>query len=93
MSARTYFGSGSGVPQPVLSGTSLALVATVGGSVITVPCAHVKSTSLIFLTFATLGADPSPTYISAITAGTSFTIKSSSATDTSTMSYLIINPV
>ena len=70
-------------------GTSGAMTA---GSV-TVNTTAVTANSLIFLTANTLGTVtvPSAYYVSAIVAGTSFTITASDATDTSTIDWFLIN--
>jgi len=74
------------------AGTSGALVATGGGSIVTVTTTAVTATSLIYLSYSgTTVNNPGSLYVSARTAGTSFVIKSSSATDTSTVNWLIIN--
>jgi len=72
-------------------GTSAVLVATGGGSVVTVTTTAVTASSKIFLTYAAFGGTTGALRVSTITAGTSFIIISSSATDTSTVNWLIVN--
>lgn len=71
------------------AGTSGAMTA----GVVTVNTTAVTANSLIFAMPATLGTVtvPSSVYVSAITAGTSFTLTSSAATDTSTWNWWLIN--
>ena len=52
----------------------------------------VTANSRIFLTTNTPGGGIGALYVSARVAGTSFTIKSSSATETSTVAWVIIEP-
>jgi hypothetical protein len=65
--------------------TLVAGAATVNTSVVT-------ATSRIFLTVQTAGGTQGHLRISARTAGTSFTITSTSATETSTVAWLIVEP-
>lgn len=68
-------------------GTSAAMTA---GS-ITINTTAVTANSQIFLTHATLGGTQGILSVGTVTAGTSFVINSSSATDTGTVHWLIIN--
>ena len=72
-------------------GTSGALVATGGGSILTVATTAVTASSKIFLTYASAAGTQGFLRVSAIVAATSFTITSSSATDTSTVNWFIVN--
>lgn len=63
----------------------------VGGTV-TVANTSVAATSRIFLTSNVDGGAPGFLRVSARVAGTSFTITSSSATDTSTVAWMIATP-
>lgn len=74
--------------QTLYTGTATLSLGTA-----TVTTSAVTANSLIFLTVATLGTVTAPQamYISAKVAGTSFTITSADATDTSVVNYLIIN--
>lgn len=58
---------------------------------ITISTTAVTSNSLIFLTHASIGGTQGILSVGTITAGTSFVINSSSALDTSTVNYWIIN--
>lgn len=62
----------------------------VGGTV-TVSNTRVTANSIIFLAVVTAGGTQGFLRVSAITAGTSFTITSTSATETSEVAYLMIN--
>jgi len=69
--------------------------ATLVGGTQTVLTTSVTANSLIFVTVKALGtvADPQPMMIENIVAGTSFDITSADATDTSTVSWMIVEPV
>ena len=69
-------------------------VATLAAGTVTVPTNKVAANSRIQLTVQSLGTvtDPKPVAVTARVAGTSFTIRSSDATDTSTVAWLIISP-
>lgn len=58
---------------------------------ITISTTAVTANSLIFLTHATVGGTQGILSVGTITAGTSFVINSSSASDTGTVNWLIIN--
>ena len=64
-------------------------VATLVAGTITVANTSVTATSRIFLTTQVPGGTVGTPYVSALVAGTSFTITSTSATDTSTVAYEI----
>lgn len=64
----------------------------VGGSVV-VPSFVTTANSKIMVNLKTSGGTEGFLYISASTPGTSFTIGSTSGTDTSVVSYFIINPI
>jgi hypothetical protein len=66
--------------------------ATLVAGAATVSTTAVTATSRIFLTNQSLGGTAGFLRVSARTAGTSFTITSSSATDTSTVAWLIVDP-
>lgn len=66
--------------------------ATLAAGTVVVSTTAVTATSRIFLTAQTSGAAPGALRVSARTAGTSFTITSTSATDTSVVAWLIIDP-
>lgn len=67
-------------------------VATLVGGTVTVANTKVTANSRIFLTSQTDGGAPGSLRISARVAGTSFTITSTSGTDTSTVAYMILEP-
>lgn len=69
------------------AGTTEALIE----GTITVATTAVTDTSIILLTAQTIGGTPGALAVSARTAGTSFTITSSSMIDTSTVGFIIIN--
>lgn len=66
--------------------------ATLVGGTVTVNTTLVTANSEIFLTAQTSGAAPGALRVSARTAGTSFTITSTSGTDTSTVAWMIVEP-
>lgn len=77
----------------VVEGTN----ATMGTAVLVtgvkaVPTTRVTATSRIYVTSNVDGGTPGWLRVSARTAGTSFTITSSSNTDTSTVAWLIVEP-
>lgn len=69
-------------------------VATLVGGTLTVANTSVTASSRIYLTTQSLGTvvDPKPIAVTARVAGTSFTIRSSDATDTSVVAYEIFEP-
>jgi hypothetical protein len=67
-------------------------VATLVAGTVTVADTSVTASSRIFLTTNTPGGTVGSPYNSARTAGTSFTITSTSSTDTSTVAYEIFEP-
>lgn len=73
------------------SSTRSGTATLVGGTVVVSDTATTAA-SIILLTCQTPGGTPGFLRVSARTAGTSFTILSSSGTDTSVVGYLIIEP-
>lgn len=73
------------------SNAAMGTALLVGGSKV-VANTRVTANSRIFLTSQVDGGTPGWLRISARTAGTSFTITSSSGTDTSTVAYEIVEP-
>jgi hypothetical protein len=67
-------------------------VATLSGGTIVVPTTAVTANSRVFLTAQTSGAAPGALRVSARTAGTSFTITSTSGTDTSIVAWMLVEP-
>ena len=63
-----------------------------GTTAVVVSNTSVTASSRIFLTINTPGGTPGSPYVSARTAGTSFSIKSTGASDTSTVAYEIFEP-
>jgi hypothetical protein len=63
-----------------------------GSGTATVTTNKITANSLVFLTNNTLGGTAGFLRVSARTAGTSFVITSSSATDTSTVAWIIFEP-
>ena len=66
--------------------------AVLAGGTAVVTNTSVTATSRIFLTNNVAGGTPGWLRVSARTAGTSFTILSSSNTDTSTIAWMIVEP-
>lgn len=66
--------------------------ATLAGGTATVSTTKITASSRVFLTAQSTGGTPGALRVSARTAGTSFTITSSSGTDTSTVGWLIMEP-
>ena len=67
-------------------------VATLSGGTVTVSNTSVTANSRIFLTIQSPGGTLGTVYVSARSAGTSFTISSSSVIDTSVVAYQIFEP-
>jgi len=63
-----------------------------GTTAVTVTTSAVTSTSRILLTINTPGGTPGSAYVFTRTAGTSFQIKSTGASDTSTVAWFIVEP-
>ncbi|MEV4335772.1 glycosyl hydrolase family 28-related protein [Streptomyces sp. NPDC049590] len=66
--------------------------AVLAAGTVTVNTTAVTATSVIVLTIQTPGGTVGAPYVNARTAGTSFTIKSTSASDTSTVGWRILDP-
>lgn len=67
-------------------------LATLAAGTVVVSTTAVTANSRIFLTEQSTGGTPGAVRVSARTAGTSFTITSTSGTDTSTVAWLIVEP-
>lgn len=65
---------------------------TLSGGTVTISNFSVTSTSRIFLTTYIAGGTIGSLYVSAKIAGTSFSVTSTSGTDSSTFNYLIVEP-
>jgi hypothetical protein len=74
-------GTNARMGTAVLNGTTAVVVSTTA----------VTSKSRIFLTIQTPGGTPASPYVSAMIPGTSFNVKSTGASDTSTVAWLIVN--
>jgi hypothetical protein len=77
--------------QLVIAGQMTGTVVLAAGTLV-VPALNVTASTRIFLTSQVGGGTPGFLRVSTRTAGTSFTILSSSVTDTSTVAYLMIEP-
>jgi hypothetical protein len=94
----TAFNSGNALPAGLLqyplsafpAGRSGTVTLTAGAA--TVTTSLVTANSQIFLTAQNTGGTPGTLRVSARTAGTSFTITSSSGTDTSLVAWMIVEP-
>jgi hypothetical protein len=82
---------GSGLRVKEGTGAKMGTATLVAGAV-TVANTSVTANSRIFVTSQVDGGTPGWLRVSARVAGTSFTITSSSGTDTSTVAYLIVEP-
>lgn len=78
----------------VAEGTNAKMgTATLNGTTaVTVSTTAVTATSRIYLTINTPGGTPASPYVFTRTAGTSFQIKSTGASDTSTVAWMIVEP-
>lgn len=77
----------------VKEGTNLRMgTATLVGGTVTVANTSVAANSRIFLTAQSVGGTAGALAVTARTAGTSFTITSTSGTDTSTVAWMIVEP-
>lgn len=79
-----WFGSAYGVPSYDKNGTAVLVAGTV-----TVSDPNIKSTSHIECGTLTAGGTQGAPYVSTKTASTSFVLKSTSSSDTSTLWYRI----
>ncbi len=82
-------------PEPTFAVHLASDVANSGTAVLVggtkaVTDANITANSVIRLSYKTIGGTPGAVYVSAKTAGTSFTITSTSGTDTSTIYYEIL---
>ncbi len=85
----TTAGNGFGVKE----GTNARMgIATLVGGTVTVSTTAVTANSRVFLTAQTNSGTPGAVSVSARTGGTSFTITSTSGTDTSDVAWLIVEP-
>jgi hypothetical protein len=87
---RPYLKAGDGTAWQVPGGR--VGTATLAAGTVTVSTTAVTANSRIFLTAQTTGGTPGALRVSARTAGTSFTITSTSGTDTSQVAWMIVEP-
>ncbi len=87
----TFLQVGKGLVITEGSNARMGVATLVGGSVV-VSNTSVTANTRIFVTIQSPGGVPGFTYISARTAGTSFTITSSNVADTSVVAFLLIEP-
>jgi len=83
---------GTGILIKEGTNATMGVTAAMTAGTITVSTTKVTTNSRIFLTAQTTGGTPGALRVSARTAGTSFTITSSSTADTSTVAWIIIEP-
>lgn len=83
--------AGAGVRIKEGANARMGTATLVGGTVV-VANNKVTATSRIFLTAQAPGGAPGAVYVSARTPGTSFTITSTSGTDTSVVAYILLEP-
>lgn len=82
----------AGKTLKVKSGTNAkAGTATLSGGTVTVSTTAVTANSIVAVSTKTVGGTPGALFVNAITAGTSFVIKSTSGTDTSVVNWIIID--
>lgn len=82
----------AGKTLKVKSGTNAkAGTATLSAGTVTVSTTAVTANSIIAVSTKTVGGTPGALFINAITAGTSFVIKSTSGTDTSVVNWVILD--
>lgn len=84
--------AGGGVQVKEGTNATMGVTAAMTAGTITVSTTKVTANSRIFLTAQTTGAAPGALRVSARTAGTSFTITSTSGTDTSTVAWWLVEP-
>lgn len=84
--------AGKGLQVKEGSNAKMGLATLTAGSVV-VSTTAVTANSRIFITEQATGGTPGFVRVSARTAGTSFTITSSSGTDTSTVAWMIVEPL
>jgi len=84
--------AGKGLKVKEGSNAKMGVTSAMTAGSITVSTTAVTASSRIFLTAQTTGGTPGALRVSARTAGTSFTITSTSGTDTSTVAWMIVEP-
>jgi len=88
----SYATGDSSSPTTVTPANWKSGTATLSSGTVTVSNTSVTSSSRIIVTVQTPGGTPGAPYVSTVTAGTSFVIKSTSGSDTSTIAYHIYEP-
>lgn len=84
--------AGGGVQVKEGSNATMGLTSAMVAGTVTVSTTKVTANSRVFLTAQNTGGTPGALRISARTPGTSFTITSTSGTDTSTVAWWIVEP-
>lgn len=84
--------AGAGLQIKEGSNAKMGVTAAMTAGSIVVSTNAVQATSRIFLTAQTTGGTPGALRVSARTVGTSFTITSTSGTDTSTVAWMLVEP-
>lgn len=83
----------AGAKLAIKEGTNAGMgVATLAAGTVTVPTNTINANSRVLLTAQSTGAAPGALRVSARSPGVSFTITSTSATDTSSVAWVIIDP-
>ena len=80
------------ITVPEGSNAYMGTVAVNGTTAVTVSTTAVTGTSRIFLTTQVPGGTVATSYVSSTSAATYFTVKSTGATDSSTVAWLIVDP-
>lgn len=80
-----------GALEAVVNGVTFGTVTLSGTSAVTVNTSAVQSNSCIFLGFQGPAATTAAPFVSAVTPGTSFAVKSI-ASDNGTIAWMIVNP-
>jgi hypothetical protein len=88
----SYATGDSSSPTTVVPANWKSGLATLVAGTVTVANTSVTAASRIYLAGQTPGGTEGALYVSAVTAGTSFTVKSTSGTDTSTFAYHMHEP-
>jgi hypothetical protein len=85
-------GAGNGLRVAEGSNAKMGTATLNGTTAVVVSTTAVTASSRIFLTINTPGGTPASPYVFARSAGTSFSIKSTGASDTSTVAWLVMEP-
>jgi hypothetical protein len=79
-------------PSPRIVPVAPSGTAVLAAGSVNVPTVDVTTTSRVYLTCQVPGGTPGALYVSARVASESFTISSTSGSDTSTVAWMIVNP-